>query len=107
MRPLSTHFRSTLVIAPRQSTETGELSRVTHPGEIDEMLERLMTQDWVIYTKHSLNQTDSVIDYLPRNTHRNAMTSARILSVDQSGLALRYPGAPPLRAWLAIDVKRR
>ncbi len=79
-----------LVSALRQSAEAGELSRVTRPGEIDEMLDKLMAQDWVVYAKPCLNHTDSVIDYLARYTHRIAITNARILSVDQSGVWLRY-----------------
>jgi len=90
VRALSRHFRGALVSALRQSAEAGELSRVTRPGEIDELLDKLMAQDWVVYAKHCLNHTDSVIDYLARYTHRIAITNARILSVDQSGVALRY-----------------
>jgi hypothetical protein len=33
---------------------------------------------------------DSVIDYLARYTHRISITNARILAVDNSGVALRY-----------------
>jgi hypothetical protein len=48
-----------------------------------------MAQDWVVYAKPCLNHTDSVIDYLARYTHRIAITNARILSVNENGVALR------------------
>jgi hypothetical protein len=72
------------------TTACGELSRVTRPGEIDEMLDELMAQDWVVYAKRYLNHTDSVIDYLARYTHRIAITNARNLSVNENGVSLRY-----------------
>lgn len=90
VRALSRHFRGALVSALRQSAEAGELSRVSRRGEIDRILDSLMAQDWVVYTKHCLNHTDSVIDYLARYTHRIAITNARILSVDTNTVSLRY-----------------
>jgi hypothetical protein len=63
--------------------------RVTRPDEIDEVLDELMSHDRVVYTKHCLNHTASVIDYLARYTHRIAITNARIESVDECGVALR------------------
>jgi hypothetical protein len=38
--------------------------RVTRPDEIDEVRDELMLHDWVVYTKHCLNHTASVVDYL-------------------------------------------
>jgi hypothetical protein len=90
IKALSRHFRGTLVSALRQSAEAGELSRVTHPGEIDRTLDELMAQDWVVYAKHCLNRSESIVDYLARYTHRIAITNARILSVDDTGVLLRY-----------------
>jgi hypothetical protein len=90
VRALSRHFRGNMVSALRHSAEMGELVRVTRPGEVDKVLDELMSHDWVVYTKHCLNHTASVIDYLARYTHRIAITNARIESVDESGVALRY-----------------
>jgi len=90
VKALSRHFRGTLVSALRRSAEAGELSRVTHPGEIKRLLDALMERDWVVYAKHCLSHTDSVVDYLARYTHRIAITNARILAVDEEGVALRY-----------------
>jgi hypothetical protein len=90
VRALSRHFRGRMVGALRQCAEAGELSRVTRPGEIDKLLDGLMGREWVVYAKPCLNSTDNVIDYLARYTHRIAITNARILSVDESGVKLRY-----------------
>lgn len=90
VRALSRHFRGRMVSALRQSGEAGELLRITRTDEIARMLDDLMARDWVIYAKPCLNHTDSVVDYLARYTHRIAITNARILSVNQSGVSLRY-----------------
>ena len=90
VKALSRHFRGAMVSALRQSADDGELHRVTRPGEISRVLDDLMEQAWVVYSKHCLNHTDSVIDYLARYTHRIAITNARILSVDEKGVELRY-----------------
>ena len=49
-----------------------------------------MQSDWVVYTKDCLEHTGNVIEYLARYTHRIAITNARILSVDESEVRLRY-----------------
>jgi hypothetical protein len=79
-----------MVSALCQSADVGELHRVTRPGEISRVLDGLMEQAWVVYSKHCLNHTDSVIDYLARYTHRIAITNAYILSVDEKGVELRF-----------------
>lgn len=90
VRALSRCFRGTLVSTLRRRAKAGDLHRLTGPGEIDRVLSALMRQDWVVYTRHCLNHTDAVIEYLARYSHRIAITNARILSVDATGVQLRY-----------------
>jgi hypothetical protein len=90
VRALSRRFRGALVAALRQCADAGELSRIRRAGEIDRMLDELMEENWVVYAKHCLNHTPNVVDYLARYTHRIALTNARILKVDESGVQLRY-----------------
>ena len=90
VKALSRHFRGHMVGALRQAAEAGELERVTRPREVDTLLDALMQSEWVVYTKHCLNHTDSVVAYLGRYSHRIAITNSRILSVDEQGVCLRY-----------------
>ncbi len=39
-------------------------------GEVDALLDTLMAGDWVVYTKHCLEPTGTVVEYLARYTHR-------------------------------------
>lgn len=89
VRALSRHFRGVMVSALRHRARTGELHRIDL-GEIDRVLSTLMLLDWVVYTRHCLSHTEAVIEYLARYSHRIAITNARILSVDEAGVRLRY-----------------
>lgn len=90
VKALSRHFRGHLVSALRQATEAGELSRITRPGEVDALLNALMGKEWVVYTKHCLTHTESVVAYLGRYSHRIAITNHRLLAVDEHGVLIRY-----------------
>lgn len=90
VKALSRHFRGAMVSALREGVERGELHRVTHPGEVDSVLDGLMSHEWVVYSKHCLSHTESVVEYLGRYTHKIAISNARILAVDRQGVLLRY-----------------
>ncbi len=74
----------------RESYRAGELHRITHPSEIDAVLNALMKESGVVYTKHCLNHTNTVVTYLAHYSHRIAISNARILSVDDAGVLMRY-----------------
>jgi len=90
VKALSRHFRGTMVRLLRQAADQGRLRRVTRPGEVDRMLDRLMSMEWVVYSKHCLEHAASVVEYLARYTHRIAITDARIVKVDADSVTLRY-----------------
>ena len=70
VKALSRHYRGNLVCALRSAANDGQLNRVTRKGEVGKILNTLMQKDWVVYSKHCLNRTDSIIGYLARYTHR-------------------------------------
>ncbi|MDZ7750224.1 MAG: IS91 family transposase [Gammaproteobacteria bacterium] len=90
VKALSRHFRGRMVTRLRQAATQGDLHRVTRDGEVDAVLDALMAVDWVVYTKHCLDHTATVVDYLARYTHRIAITPARILAVDDERVTIRY-----------------
>ena len=49
-----------------------------------------MAKEWVVYTRHCLSHTESVVEYLGRYTHRIAITNARILDIDEQSVCIRY-----------------
>jgi ssDNA-binding Zn-finger/Zn-ribbon topoisomerase 1 len=90
VKALSRHYRGNLVSALRHSAKQGKLSRITRENEVDNVLDQIMKKDWVVYSKHCLNRTDSVIGYLARYTHRIAITNQRIQRIDQEQVSFGY-----------------
>nr|WP_275288302.1 transposase [Halomonas elongata] len=90
VRALSRHFRGNLVSALREAATSGELHRVTRPGDVDDQLNTLMATEWVVYSKDCLEHTDTVVRYLARYTRQIAISNARILAVDDHQVTLRY-----------------
>ncbi len=90
VKALSRHFRGRMVGLLRQAATRGELARVTRPAEVDRLLDTLMGQPWVVYTKGCLDHTATVVDYLARYTHRIAITNARLIQMDDGQVTFRY-----------------
>lgn len=90
VRALSRRFRGRMVTLLRQAATGRDLNRVIRPGEVDRLLTELMRHDWVVYAKHCLNHTESVVDYLARYTHRIAVSNGRLLGMDDERVRLRY-----------------
>lgn len=90
VKALSRRFRGRMVSALRKAARAGELHRIRRKGEVDTVLNALMAEEWVVYTKHCLHHTESVVDYLARYTHRIAITNARILAMDEHEVTFRY-----------------
>lgn len=90
VRALSRRYRGLMVSALRQAANQQQLDRVTRIGEVDQLLDSLMATDWVVYSKHCLQHTSSVIDYLARYTRRIAISNARVQQVDEHSVTLRY-----------------
>jgi len=90
VKALSRHYRGNFVSALRRCANQGELNRITHKGEVDSVLNQLMQKDWVVYSKHCLNRTDSIIGYLARYTHRIAISNQRLIDIDQDRVRFHY-----------------
>jgi hypothetical protein len=90
VKALSRALRGAMVSALRAAAKAGELHRVTHPGNVDTMLDTLMRTEWVVYTKACPAQPHTAIEYLGRYTHRIAISNSRVLAVDEHGVSFRY-----------------
>ncbi len=104
VRALSRHFRGRLVSQLRACANSGELHRITREGEIDTVLDRLMAQDWVVYSKPCLEAGERVIDYLARYTYRTAISNARIIALEQDEVAFRYKVTQDNNRWKVMHL---
>lgn len=90
VRALSRHYRGNFVSALRQAARAGNLSRITRADEVDMVLSTLMRKDWVVYSKHCLSQTDSIIGYLARYSHRIAISDRRLVDMEKDQIRFHY-----------------
>ena len=90
VKALSRHYRGNLVSRLRQAVQKQQLYRVTRPGEVDQMLDTLMSKEWVVYAKACLGRAEQVVDYLARYTHRIAISDHRIRRVENGQVTFDY-----------------
>ena len=90
VRALSRHYRGKMVSAIRESATAGKLLRITRADEIDNVLNRLMHKDWVVYSKHCLEHSQSIVKYLARYSHRIAISNQRIIGIENDQVYFRY-----------------
>ena len=89
-RALSRHFRGRMVSELRRAYQQGELERISHPGEVDAVLDRLMGVDWVVKTKPWIRKAETVVEYLSRYTHRTAISDSRIGAISEGEVEVSY-----------------
>ncbi len=90
VRALSRHYRGKMVSVLRESVTAGKLNRITRANEIDNVLDRLMQKDWVVYSKHCLDRSQSIVEYLARYSHRIAISDQRIIGIENDQVYFRY-----------------
>lgn len=90
VKALSRHYRGTLVSRLRQAVQAQQLYRVRRPGEVDQVLDTLMSKEWVVYAKACLGQSEHVVDYLARYTHRIAISDQRIRCIENGKVTFDY-----------------
>ena len=89
VKALPRRFQGCMVSELRQADQAGQLHRL-NAESVDLMLDTLMRQEWVVYSKPSLQRTDSVIGYLARYSHRIAISAQRLERLDDNGVTFRY-----------------
>jgi hypothetical protein len=90
VRALSRYYRGRMVSALRESATAGKLDRITRADEIGDILGRLMQKDWVVYSKHCLERSQSIVKYLARYSHRIAISNQRIIGIENDQVYFRY-----------------
>lgn len=93
---LSRLFRGKFLAYLKEAKEKGEL---IFPGAIahlkDEhcfkaMLDDLYEKQWVVYCKPPFTNTETVIEYLGRYTHRVAISNERLVKLEGDRVSFRY-----------------
>lgn len=90
VKALSRCYRGMMVRLLRQAWKRQALNRICQPGQVDEVLDRLMAKPWVVYAKPTSHHTDSVLDYLSRYTYRIAISDHRLVGMDEASVSFRW-----------------
>ncbi len=102
-RALARHVRGQMVSRLRGAYRDSELTELSEE-QVDTMLDALMVQDWVVYTKPWLKRPEAVIGYLARYTFRTALSDARIQAVTGTEVALSYKDYRDRNRWKTLKL---
>ncbi|NBX75013.1 MAG: IS91 family transposase [Proteobacteria bacterium] len=58
--------------------------------DFDALLNQLMQKDWVVYAKPPFTDSQSLLNYLGRYTHKIAISNHRILEVDEKSVTFQW-----------------
>jgi hypothetical protein len=76
--------------AARQLTLEGVLTPLQNPRTFSELLRTVHEKEWVVYAKRPFGGAEHVVHYLGRYTHRVAISSQRLLSLEQNRVTFRW-----------------
>jgi hypothetical protein len=76
--------------AERRLVFFGELAGLADRAAFAAYLAPLRRAEWVVYAKRPFAGPESVLAYLARYTHRVAISSSRLVSLDQRGVTFRW-----------------
>lgn len=68
----------------------GDLADLADPARFHAWLQESKKTEWVVYAKPPFGGPQAVLKYLARYTHRVAISSSRLLSLDNSRVTFRY-----------------
>lgn len=96
VKVLSALFRGKFLDGLKKAYEAGEL---TFAGQVEELKEApafkkflndLYKQDWVVYCKPPLRNSQKLMDYLGRYTHRVALSNDRLVKINGNQVTFRW-----------------
>jgi hypothetical protein len=76
--------------AERRLTFFGDLAGLADSAAFTARLAPLRRAEWVVYCKRPFAGPEAVLAYLARYTHRVAISSSRLISLDQRGVTFRW-----------------
>jgi Putative transposase len=96
VRVLSRLFRGKLLALLREAFAEdrleffGQLADLAQPAQFDAWLRKSKKTEWVVYAKPPFGGPEHVLKYLARYTHRVAISSGRLLSLDNGRVTFRW-----------------
>jgi hypothetical protein len=67
-----------------------QLSKTLSKYHFNKLLDMLMEKDWVVYAKPPFANSETLLNYLGRYTHKIAISNSRILACDEQSVAFKW-----------------
>lgn len=96
VKVLSKLFRGIYISDLRKLYEEGQLvlpDKLTDKLlaiDFDQLLNELMSKEWVVYAKEPFSSTENLLNYLGRYTHKIAISNHRILSCNEHDVSFKW-----------------
>jgi len=96
VRVMSKIFRGAFVKLLRQSYENKELklqgviADLKQPVVFDSLMNKLMQQDWCVYSKPPFNGAKGAVDYLAKYVYKTAISNDRIISCSNGTVSFNW-----------------
>jgi len=96
VKVLSKLFRGIYISALRRAYQEGKLTlpdKLTDnllAVDFDQLLNELMSKDWVVYAKKPFSTPEKLLNYLGRYTHKIAISNTRILSCNEREVSFKW-----------------
>jgi hypothetical protein len=94
VEPLKQRFRSIFLIELKKLFKDKKLylagCKYSDKKDFQKLIDSLFSKNWVVYLKESFRNSDTVIEYLARYTHRIAISNQRILNVEDNNVSFLY-----------------
>ena len=96
VKKLSKTFREKFIHLLEKTHKKGELifpgrlSNLADSEEFCNLIRKLWSKDWVVYSKKSLVDPEYVLDYLGRYTHRVAISNNRLIAIEDGTVTFTY-----------------
>lgn len=68
----------------------GQLKALAAPAAMERLLDRSVSNEWVVYAKPPFGGPAQVLKYLARYTHRVAISNSRLLSLEHGRVTFRW-----------------
>jgi Putative transposase/Transposase zinc-binding domain len=90
VRVLSRVFRGKFIDLLKRAWTAGELHGIENDSAFARLIDASVKHDWVVYAKRPFGGPGQVLKYLARYTHRIAISSRRLISMNDQTVTFRW-----------------
>jgi hypothetical protein len=93
VKAMSKVFRGKLIEGIKKAYYKNELQldkRFDDNRHFESFIDHVVKRKWVIYSKSQFKNSQKIVEYMSRYTHRSAISNSRIVSIENNTIRFRY-----------------